>query len=177
MEVARLSSRGVSSISNAPPILARAARSSTTSVAVPCHSSPLFLRSEFSPSPSTSTSYRSSIWSATSLHYGSSFGAVTLLLLAPEVLENQAERSRRRNGSVRAYMETNNPVKKFLNRVQGALPVVGLISRLLSPEGGVGTDRIRFEEFCTRVGRNSTLQDSSAFYRIAAKYGKVCVAI
>ncbi|CAM6089078.1 unnamed protein product [Calypogeia fissa] len=180
MEVTLLSSRGVSSLSccpsfhNPPPTWARSGCSSTSSVAVQSASSCLAHKSE--SSPSSSRSYRSSIWSSTPLDYGSNFGAVTLLVLAPGLLQKQAGPLEMGKGNARAYLETNNPVMKFLNRVQGSLPVVGLISRLLSPEGGIGSDRIRFEEFCTRVGRNCTLQDSSAFYRIAAKYGKTAKA-
>ena len=33
-------------------------------------------------------------------------------------------------------------------RAQGALPVVSLISKLFSPEGGVGSESLSYNEYC-----------------------------
>lgn len=39
-------------------------------------------------------------------------------------------------------------VKRVAKQVQGALPLVGLFSRLLSPSGGIGKDMLAYPEFC-----------------------------
>eukprot|EP00249_Psilotum_nudum_P005077 c18552_g1_i1 orf=232-1197(+) len=77
------------------------------------------------------------------------------------------------SGAATAYLENQNPVFQFFNRIQGALPVVGLLSRILSDEGGIGGDRIQFMEFCTRVEKKCTPEASQAFQGFAMRYGKV----
>lgn len=47
--------------------------------------------------------------------------------------------------------ENNEGLKRILRKVQGALPVVGLISRLTTPEGGVGSDDVAYPEYCRQV--------------------------
>ncbi|KAJ1416486.1 hypothetical protein SESBI_17266 [Sesbania bispinosa] len=67
--------------------------------------------------------------------------------------------------TIRAYMERPNSFATFANKVIGALPVVGLIARILSDEGGVGDDLVDFAEFRRRVGNKCTVVDSRAFYQ------------
>ncbi|KAH0865062.1 hypothetical protein HID58_082273 [Brassica napus] len=54
--------------------------------------------------------------------------------------------------SIRAYIEKPNSISSFANTVIGSLPVVGLLARILSDEGGVGRDLVDFAEFRKRVG-------------------------
>jgi len=81
--------------------------------------------------------------------------------------------SRVKHFSVKAYMENSNSLGSFANRVIGALPVVGLIARILSDEGGVGEDLVDFAEFRRRVGKKCSQADSTAFYEFQDRRGRV----
>lgn len=70
-------------------------------------------------------------------------------------------------------MEKPNSVSNFANKVIGSLPVVGLIARIFSDEGGVGGDIIDFAEFRRRVGKKCTITDSRAFYEFQDRRGRV----
>uniref|UniRef100_A0A0D9WIV2 Uncharacterized protein n=1 Tax=Leersia perrieri TaxID=77586 RepID=A0A0D9WIV2_9ORYZ len=84
-----------------------------------------------------------------------------------------AHRRRRRNGAVVAYMEPNpNSPASIAGRLIGALPIVGLVARILSDEGGVGGDIIDFAEFRRRVSKKCTVMDSQAFYDFNERRGK-----
>ncbi|KGN59665.1 photosystem I assembly factor PSA3, chloroplastic [Cucumis sativus] len=74
--------------------------------------------------------------------------------------------------SIKAYMESPNSLSGFASKVIGSLPVVGLIARILSDEGGVGTDIIDFAEFRRRVGKKCTIMESKAFYEFQERKGK-----
>ncbi|CAM8899799.1 unnamed protein product [Rhodiola kirilowii] len=74
--------------------------------------------------------------------------------------------------SIRSYMEDSNTLSGFANKVIGALPLVGLLARILSDEGGVGNDIIDFAEFRRRVGNKCTVTDSRAFYDFQERRGK-----
>ncbi|KAL1357062.1 hypothetical protein HN51_009056 [Arachis hypogaea] len=80
--------------------------------------------------------------------------------------------SRVRKLSIRAYMENQNSISGFANKVIGSLPVVGLIARILSDEGGVGSDIIDFAEFRRRVGKKCSINDSRAFYEFQTRRGR-----
>ncbi|CAJ1946757.1 unnamed protein product [Sphenostylis stenocarpa] len=73
---------------------------------------------------------------------------------------------------VKAYMDNSNSFGSFANRVIGALPVVGLIARILSDEGGVGDDLVDFAEFRRRVGKKCSQADSTAFYEFQDRRGR-----
>ncbi|PIN00163.1 hypothetical protein CDL12_27331 [Handroanthus impetiginosus] len=87
-----------------------------------------------------------------------------------------APRSRRKsNGArllIRAYMEESNSISGFANKVIGSLPVIGLVARILSGEGGIGGDIIDFAEFRRRVGNNCSVNDSRAFFEFQDRRGK-----
>ncbi|KAG6742807.1 hypothetical protein POTOM_053747 [Populus tomentosa] len=74
--------------------------------------------------------------------------------------------------SVTAYMENPNSISSFANKVLGSLPVIGLVARILSDEGGVGDDIIDFAEFRRRVGKKCTITDSRAFYEFQDRRGR-----
>ncbi|XP_027923596.1 photosystem I assembly factor PSA3, chloroplastic [Vigna unguiculata] len=80
--------------------------------------------------------------------------------------------SRVKHFSVKAYMENSNSLGSFANRVIGALPVVGLIARIFSDEGGVGDDLVDFAEFRRRVGNKCSQADSTAFYEFQDRRGR-----
>ena len=83
-------------------------------------------------------------------------------------------RRRRHAAAVVAYMEPNpNSPAAIAGRLVGALPVVGLVARILSDEGGVGGDIIDFAEFRRRVSKKCTVMDSQAFYDFNERRGKV----
>ncbi|CAL5220850.1 g2934 [Coccomyxa viridis] len=65
---------------------------------------------------------------------------------------------RRRARSVRAQAAADEKkggplqaIKGLARQIQGALPVVGLLSRLSSPSGGIGSDILRYPEFCRKL--------------------------
>lgn len=69
-------------------------------------------------------------------------------------------------------MEDSNTFSGFVNKVIGSLPVVGLIARLFSDEGGLGGDTIDFAEFRRRVGNKCSFNDSRAFIEFKDRHGK-----
>lgn len=73
---------------------------------------------------------------------------------------------------VRAYMENSNSLSSFASKVIGALPVLGLLVRIASDEGGVGGDIIDFAEFRRRVGKKCTPFESRAFYDFQTRHGR-----
>ncbi|BAU01040.1 hypothetical protein VIGAN_11019400 [Vigna angularis var. angularis] len=80
--------------------------------------------------------------------------------------------SRVKHFSVKAYMENSNSLGSFANKVIGALPVVGLIARIFSDEGGVGDDLVDFAEFRRRVGNKCSQTDSTAFFEFQDRRGR-----
>ncbi|KAL3526427.1 hypothetical protein ACH5RR_011083 [Cinchona calisaya] len=73
---------------------------------------------------------------------------------------------------VKAYMEESDTLSGFANKVIGSLPVVGLVARIFSDEGGVGGDIIDFAEFRRRVGKKCSINDSRAFYEFQERRGR-----
>lgn len=74
---------------------------------------------------------------------------------------------------VKAYMEESNTLAGFANKVIGSLPVIGLVARIISDEGGVGGDIIDFAEFRRRVGNKCSVNDTRAFYEFQERRGRV----
>lgn len=72
-------------------------------------------------------------------------------------------------------MEDSNTLSGFVNKVIGSLPVVGLIARILSDEGGLGGDTIDFAEFRRRVGNKCSVNDSRAFIEFKDRRGRVII--
>lgn len=75
--------------------------------------------------------------------------------------------------SVKAYIENPNSISSLANKVIGSLPLIGLVVRIFSDEGGVGGDIIDFAEFRRRVGKKCTIIDSKAFYEFQDRRGRV----
>lgn len=69
-------------------------------------------------------------------------------------------------------MEDSNSISGFANKIIGALPVIGLVARILTDTGGVGGDLVDFAEFRRRVGKNSSVNDSRAFYEFQERRGR-----
>ncbi|ERN06630.1 hypothetical protein AMTR_s00058p00171600 [Amborella trichopoda] len=69
-------------------------------------------------------------------------------------------------------MERPNSFGGFVRNVVGSLPVVGLLARILSDEGGVGGDLVDFAEFRRRVGKRCSNIDSQAFYDFKERRGR-----
>lgn len=63
-------------------------------------------------------------------------------------------------------------IGKFLKSVQGALPVVGLVSRLTAAEGGIGNDECAYPEYCRQVYEASPEGFQEAIGDLQNKYGK-----
>lgn len=74
---------------------------------------------------------------------------------------------------VKSYMEDSTTFSGFVNKIIGALPVVGLIARIVTDTGGIGGDFIDFAEFRRRVGKNSSVNDSRAFIDFQDRRGRV----
>lgn len=70
-------------------------------------------------------------------------------------------------------MEDSNSISGFASKVIGSLPVIGLVARIFSDEGGVGGDIIDFAEFRRRVGNKCSVNDSRAFFDFQERRGKV----
>ena len=62
-------------------------------------------------------------------------------------------------------------MKKVFRKVQGALPVFGLLSRLTSPEGGIGTDETAYPEYCRMVYDAAPEGFQIAVAELQKKYG------
>ncbi|CAA6671433.1 unnamed protein product [Spirodela intermedia] len=74
---------------------------------------------------------------------------------------------------VSAYMERNSSsLGGLVSKVIGSLPVVGLVVRILSDEGGVGDDIVDFAEFRRRVGKKCSVNESRAFYEFQERRGR-----
>lgn len=61
---------------------------------------------------------------------------------------------------------------KLLKTVQGALPVVGLVSRLTSAEGGIGNDSTAYPEYCRQVYEAAPVGFQEALGDLQNAYGK-----
>ena len=70
-------------------------------------------------------------------------------------------------------MEDSDTLSGLANKVIGSLPVIGLVARIFSDEGGVGSDIIDFAEFRRRVGKKCSINDSRAFYEFQDRHGRV----
>lgn len=144
------------------------------------------LVSSVSSMPSSSYSPTSCSKSYTSTHKSLPLKSSSLWGAARHGLGSQAllqrkevrgERCHHHVGVARAYMErSSNPVADFFNRIQGSLPIVGLLSRIMSDEGGIGTDRIQLVEFCRKVERSCSQEASRAFYELSERHGQVNVS-
>lgn len=64
-------------------------------------------------------------------------------------------------------------MKDIASKIIGALPIVGLLYRLINEEGGVAGERIDFAEFCKRVENRCPPEASMAFYEFRDRHGKV----
>ncbi|GAB2230010.1 hypothetical protein Droror1_Dr00014266 [Drosera rotundifolia] len=74
--------------------------------------------------------------------------------------------------TVKAYMEETNTISGFVKKIIGAIPVVGLIARIASDEGGIGGDIIDFAEFRRRVGKKCSIMDTRVFYAFRDRRGR-----
>eukprot|EP00271_Cylindrocystis_brebissonii_P016541 TRINITY_DN4030_c0_g2_i2.p1 TRINITY_DN4030_c0_g2~~TRINITY_DN4030_c0_g2_i2.p1 ORF type:complete len:280 (+),score=46.01 TRINITY_DN4030_c0_g2_i2:211-1050(+) len=93
----------------------------------------------------------------------------------PKWTHLQPPRRRSPAPPVRAYADgpKQGAVMKFFRNLQGSLPLVGIVSRLVSAEGGVGSDRLRFAEFCRRVDKTLSPAAAEAFFKFQERHGKV----
>ncbi|KAF6157361.1 hypothetical protein GIB67_004299 [Kingdonia uniflora] len=74
--------------------------------------------------------------------------------------------------SIRSYMDNSKSPTNIVSKIIGSLPIIGLVARILSDEGGVGDDIVDFAEFRRRVGKKCTVMDSRAFYEFQERRGK-----
>ncbi|THU68438.1 hypothetical protein C4D60_Mb08t03890 [Musa balbisiana] len=96
-----------------------------------------------------------------------------LTLLLPARRPGTSGGSVARSTVVVGYMERKpNSLAGFASKVIGSLPVVGLVARILSDEGGVGDDLIDFAEFRRQVGKKCNITDSRAFYEFQDRRGR-----
>ncbi|EHA8588588.1 photosystem I assembly factor PSA3, chloroplastic [Cocos nucifera] len=71
------------------------------------------------------------------------------------------------------YMDRNpNSIGGLASKLIGSLPLVGLLARIFSDEGGVGGDIVDFAEFRRRVGKKCSITDSRAFYEFQDRRGR-----
>lgn len=69
-------------------------------------------------------------------------------------------------------MDDSNSVASFASKVIGSLPIIGLLARIFSDEGGIGGDTIDFAEFRRRVGKKCSITDSRALYEFQERRGR-----
>ncbi|KAL2528845.1 hypothetical protein Fot_21446 [Forsythia ovata] len=121
------------------------------------------------------SSLQTSLHSSANTHHipFSSFKLTSPFLLYFRHLHGTPTRSQAsKSNGIFAYMEEKNSISNFANRVIGSLPVVGLVARIFSDEGGVGSDFIDFAEFRRRVGKKCSVNDSRAFYEFKDRRGR-----
>ncbi|XP_051117280.1 photosystem I assembly factor PSA3, chloroplastic [Andrographis paniculata] len=94
------------------------------------------------------------------------------LLFLRRICTSPRRRRKGSNGVVRGYMEDSNSISGLASKIIGSLPVVGLVARIFSDEGGVGGDIIDFAEFRRRVGKRCSVNDSMAFFEFQDRRGK-----
>ena len=63
---------------------------------------------------------------------------------------------------------------RLFRQMQGALPVIGLISRLAAPEGGIGNDELAYPEYCRQVFEAAPNGFQISVAELQNKYGKPC---
>ncbi|GAB4849183.1 Proteasome subunit alpha type-3 [Ancistrocladus abbreviatus] len=128
------------------------------------------------PNPSPSSSSSSSSSTTTPLTFHQIIQSPTRRPISRRIglhySSNHSSGGRRKVFSIKAYIENPNSLSGFASKVIGSLPVVGLIARIISDEGGVGGDIIDFAEFRRRVGKKCTLSDSRAFYEFRDRRGR-----
>ncbi|XP_068643497.1 photosystem I assembly factor PSA3, chloroplastic-like [Aristolochia californica] len=126
-----------------------------------------------SPSPSTPTPHITSQKTLSNFSFKSSFSFSKFHHFYRVPHQNIPKLSSR-NGVffIRAYMDNSNSMASIAGRVIGSLPVVGLLVRIFSDEGGVGSDIIDFAEFRRRVGKKCSITDSRAFYEFQDRHGR-----
>ncbi|KAI3716983.1 hypothetical protein L1987_68252 [Smallanthus sonchifolius] len=96
------------------------------------------------------------------------------LLYFRHLYKTPTKSNRSSNGAavIKSYMEDSTTLSGFANKIIGALPVIGLVARILTDTGGVGGDFIDFAEFRRRVGKNSSVNDSRAFIDFQDRRGR-----
>lgn len=86
---------------------------------------------------------------------------------APAVPKRSAVSAKALNGKQSNFEES---VRRVVKKVQGALPIIGLLSRLTSPEGGF--DAVSYMEFGRTMFDTMTPECNSAVSALEKKYGK-----
>lgn len=82
-----------------------------------------------------------------------------------------------RRGSVRLQAQSSDlgdNVKRMAKQVQASLPVVGLLSRLFAPEGGVGNEMQAYPEYCRAVYEAAPEGFQIAVAELQNRYGQSC---
>ncbi|KAJ7523843.1 hypothetical protein O6H91_18G064500 [Diphasiastrum complanatum] len=154
----------------APSSAAPASSSSIFAVAAAFPSSQLHIPK--SSSSSSSSSSLSSFYTTLKLQRTSFLGAWRPSHNKKHGSDNKKQQQQLK--MAKSYMEQpKNPFFEFLSKVQGGLPVVGLLSRILSDEGGIGGDRIQFVEFCGRVEKACSSEASRTFFAFQERHGTV----
>jgi len=67
-----------------------------------------------------------------------------------------------------------NAFTQLLRQVQGALPVVGLVSRLTAVQGGIGQDELQYPEYCRTIYEAAPPQFQLAVADLQARHGTTC---
>lgn len=67
---------------------------------------------------------------------------------------------------------SNEGFGRLLKQVRGALPIVGLISRLTTPEGGIGSDELAYPEYCRAVFEAAPQGFQVAVAELQDRHGK-----
>ncbi|EFN56966.1 hypothetical protein CHLNCDRAFT_57377 [Chlorella variabilis] len=86
---------------------------------------------------------------------------------------SQPRQASRRPVQTRAQGEgLADSMKRMAKQVTGALPIIGLISRLTATEGGIGNDAQAYPEYCRQVFDAAPLGFQVAVAELQTKYGK-----
>eukprot|EP00887_Chlorella_sp_A99_P003472 scaffold7.g3472.t1 len=92
--------------------------------------------------------------------------------------QEQQQQRRRHVQRVRAQQQGGGDLGDTLRRaakqVQASLPIVGLLSRLAAPEGGVGSDMIAYPEYCRSVYEAAPEGFQIAVAELQDRFGRPC---
>lgn len=91
--------------------------------------------------------------------------------------QGQQQASRRRRGRPPEASSDDSgsfgdAVRKAAQKVQSSLPVIGLISRLATPEGGVESEELAYPEFCRATYDNADEDFKMACYELEVATGQ-----
>lgn len=85
---------------------------------------------------------------------------------------HKARRVEKRAQGAGGGEEGKNPIAQLLKKAQGSLPVIGLLSRILSPDETFGKDVMAYQTYCRKLYDSTEREWSVALYELEQKHGR-----